>query len=51
LFVYLTPCVPLSLRGVKGEGEEKRGEAPLRLVLPLGWGISCGISKECYEGG
>jgi len=33
LFIYLTPCVPLSLRGVKGEGEdiERGGSAPLKL--------------------
>jgi hypothetical protein len=27
---YLTPCIPLSLRGIKGEGEEKEeGLTPL----------------------
>ncbi|MBA7714379.1 hypothetical protein ES703_123401 [subsurface metagenome] len=30
--IYLTPCIPLSLRGVKGEGEDlikKEGLTPL----------------------
>ena len=35
LFIYLTPSVPLSLRGVKGEGEEKEkgAAAPLWSAL------------------
>jgi hypothetical protein len=42
--IYLTPFIPLSLRGVKGEGElffEKRGFAPLKLPV-----ISCGIGVK-----
>jgi hypothetical protein len=34
--IYLTPCIPLSLRGVKGEGEDfflERGFAPLKLPV------------------
>jgi len=37
VLVYLTPFVPLSLRGVKGEGGlKKRGFASLK--LSVGWG-------------
>jgi len=36
LTIYLTPSVPLSLGGVKGEGEEKeRGAVVVMLQLPL----------------
>ena len=32
LFIYLTPCVPLSFKG-EGEDIKKRGFAPLRHLL------------------
>ncbi len=35
ILIYLTPCFPLSLRGVKGEGEENlRGAKPLSAGTP-----------------
>ena len=37
-YVYLTPFIPLSLRGVKGEGEEKKEGASPLLDTPEGGG-------------
>jgi hypothetical protein len=33
LTIYLTPQVPLSLGGVKGEGKKERGASPLSNAL------------------